>query len=252
MKKVDDFIKLVDADVSWRKKEISNMILLHDDDNSAIVIKSSLLLLYSHWEGCVKNLCKLYLVHISELKLHISDLTENYKAIAYKGKVKETLQSKDSLTLINEMNLINYIAESHKKKFKVKPGFKSSDKDKTIIDTQDNLNHKVFESFLKIIGVGDKKCLHTKTMYFDEKLLGNRNKIAHGNKVDESPDEFDLNISVLKNLKSLVFAVIDNLAIDVKSYVENDYYLAKNKLLAEKYNEKSNSSLETVIKKLSL
>ncbi len=46
----------IDSDIAWRKKEVSNVILMHSEENSELIVKLSVLLIYSHWEGCVKIL----------------------------------------------------------------------------------------------------------------------------------------------------------------------------------------------------
>jgi len=171
MRDLDKFISSVDEDVAWRKKEAANIILMDNESNSELIVKLSLLLLYSHWEGCVKNLCKLYLSYVSDLSINLADLTENYKAIALKGEIKKMFNSRDSLTMTSELSFIKFLDGADQKIFKVSNNFSKSDKDKSIINTKSNLNYKVFTSFLEIIGIGRKECLQTQEQYIDVKLL---------------------------------------------------------------------------------
>lgn len=220
---------------------------MHNEDNSELIVKSSVLLIYSHWEGCVKNLCKLYLGYVSGLSISISELTDNYKAIALKGKIKQMVGSSESLTMSNELSFIRSVDEGSEDKFKVGGKFNKRDKDKSIIDTQGNLSYEIFESFLKIVGIGKKSCLMTKKTYINEKLLQNRNKIAHGNKIDSFNNELDLDIESIKLIKNLIFSIIDSLAIDLKYYAENQYYLSSKKAEIIEYNVRSNDNLKSVI-----
>ncbi len=252
MGKLDKLILSIDGDIAWRKKEVSKIILMHSEENSDVVVKSSVLLIYSHWEGCVKNLCKLYLSYVSSLSIGISELTDNYKAISLKGKIKQMVDSSESLTMSNELSFIRSVDEGSEDKFNVSSRFSRSDKDKSIINTEDNLNHKIFESLVNIVGVGEKSCLVTKKAYIDEKLLSNRNKIAHGNKVDGFTDEFDLDIGSIKSIKNLVFSVIDSLAADLKYYAENQYYLSCKNPEKDEYNIHSNRSLESEIAEIAI
>ena len=242
MKDLNKFIASVDSDIAWRKKEISNIILMHNENNSELIVKASVLFIYSHWEGCVKSLCKLYLGYVSNLSIKISDLTDNYKAIKLKGKIKQMVDSSESLTMTNELSFIKSINNYSADIF--------SDTDKSIINTKSNLNYKIFVSLLKIIGLVEKDCLLTKEVYIDEKLLQNRNKIAHGNKIDSFNDEFDLDIESIKKTKDLIFSIIDSLASDLKFYAENEYYLSANEGKIEEYNESSNNDLELKLDRL--
>ncbi len=149
----NELMEKFQADLAWRKKEISNMLLLETNDNQLLIIKATLLLLYSHWEGFVKNACKAYLEHVSNKKISLKDLTENFKAIALKGLIQEMYKSSDTLTLTNELNFLEAAGEFGTKVFSVKKGSFSSEKDKSIINTKDNLNLHVFKSILRIIGI---------------------------------------------------------------------------------------------------
>ena len=80
----------------------------------------------------------------------------------------------------------------------------------------------------------------------------NRNKIAHGNKVDSSDDEFDLDLDSIKKLKNLIFSIIDSLGDDLKYYAENQYYLSSKSLEIFAYNEGSNENLKKIIDELDL
>ena len=245
---IDSFSNSIDEDIVWRKKEISNLMLIHDDEYSELIVKSLVLLVYSHWEGCVKNLCKEYLRYVSKQKISISDLTDNYQAIALKGRIQQMMDSQDSLTMSNELTVIEIMKGYTDKKFKIK----LSDNDKTVINTQSNLNYDIFQSLLNIIGLREKSCLATKKQYLDEKLLKNRNKIAHGNKFISGYDEFDLDIESLKSIKDLIFVVIDSLASDLKYYVENELYLSENSDEITEYNLESNENLESSITNIDL
>ncbi len=157
------------------------------------------------------------------------------------------VNSSESLTMSNELSFIRSVDEGSEDKFKVANKFKKRDEDKTIINTQNNLSYEIFESFLKIVGIGEKNCLITKKIYINEKLLNNRNKIAHGNKIDSFNNELDLDIESIKLIKNLIFSIIDSLASDLKYYAENQYYLSNNQAEESEYNVHSNNNLESVI-----
>lgn len=249
MKKLEDLIETIDGDIAWRKKEVSSIILMHNEKNSELIVKLSVLLLYSHWEGCVKNLCKLYLGYVSNLSIKLPELTDNFKAITLKGRLRKINESNNQLNIANELKFIRSIDEISEKRFKFK---NKSGNGKNIINTKSNLKYEIFKSFIEILGIGEKSCLATKKIYIDEKLLNNRNKIAHGNKVNNCDDEFDLNIESIKSLKNLIFSILDSLASDLKSYAEEKYYLSSRKTETDKYDVLSNKDLESEIKNITI
>lgn len=248
MSKLEIFTEELDSDLAWRKKEAANLLLLHSDGNESIIIKASVLLIYSHWEGFVKNACKLYLDFVSSKSVSMSDLTKNFQAITLKGRIKEVIASSDSLTMSNELSFLDAMENDHGKKFTVSRGFRKSEQDKSIINTKDNLNYSIFTSILKIVGIEDRACLESKEVFLDEKLLSNRNKIAHGNKVDPGDDDFDMDLGEVKKLKAFIFSVMDSLTDDLKYYAENECYLKENFGLHDSYNKQSNDQLESILK----
>lgn len=235
MGQLKELIEKIEADLGWRKKEVSNLLLLETDDNQLVIIKSTLLLLYSHWEGFIKNACKAYLEYISNKKINLNDLTDNFKAIALKGLIQEVHKSSDTMTLSNELSFLEKVSGNSTKLFSVKKGFSSLEKDKSIINTKDNLSLNVFKSILRIIGIDYSDSVDTKGIFIDEKLLGSRNKVAHGNKIEKVDSEFNLSIDDLKEVKDVVFFLMDSVSDDLIYFAENELYFTSNIGITNKY-----------------
>jgi hypothetical protein len=235
MSLTDKLIQKIEADLGWRKKEVSNLLLLETQQNSLLIIKSTLLLLYSHWEGYVKNASKTYLEYVSDKKLNINLLTDNFKAITLKGLIKEVEKSSATLTMSNELNFINNYNGIQNKIFSVKKGLSSQEKDKSIINTNDNLSLKVFISILRIVGIDYEDSVDTKSIFIDEKLLESRNKVAHGNRIKRLDAEFNLTIDDLKEVKEVVFFLMDSFHDDLIYFAENKLYLSDNYSMSKEY-----------------
>lgn len=242
MSKLIQFTKDLEDDLGWRKKEISNLILLANEDNELIIVKSSILLIYAHWEGYVKNACKGYLKYISDQKINLNMLAVNFEAIQFKGMFSELEKSADTLTLTNELKFLNSIYSVEDKVFKVNKTIQN-DKDKSIINTKDNLNVNVLNSLLEITGIDKRECINSKDKFINEMLLNNRNKIAHGNKISGYDSDFNIKIEDTKKIRDLVFIIMDSIKEDFIHYAENELYLYSKKDLCEKYNKKSNKEL---------
>lgn len=241
--KLEVFTTSLDDDLAWRKKEVSNLILMHNEGNDLVIVKATLLLIYSHWEGFVKNACKSYLAYIASLSLELDKLTFNFEAIKLKGKVNDVINSSDSYTMQNELKIIEHLYNNNNQKFSLNSKFKN-ERDKSIINTRDNLNTNVFSSFLLITGLGNRKCIELKSKYISEKVLDNRNKIAHGNRIPSYNFDFDQKIDDIKITKDILFLIMGSLAEDLQYYAENELYLHKNSKHCQDYNKKSNDRLE--------
>lgn len=246
---IDSFADAINEDITWRKKEISDLLFLHNDDNNFLILKSTILLIYSHWEGYVKNISKLYLTLISDLELPLSQLNTNFEAIDIKGDIKNCLNSSENLNIVNEIAFLNKIYDNNNKKFKLPTSFKK-DKDRTVINTRDNLNIATFQSFLKIIGLKEFEPLEARMAYIDEKLLTNRNIIAHGSKLHPTAPTFNMDIDEIKKLRDFIVLIMEHLKEELIYFSENELYLFKNNELAINRSNKTNSELEAAIKEI--
>ncbi|MCS0387312.1 MAE_28990/MAE_18760 family HEPN-like nuclease [Vibrio diabolicus] len=246
IKKLERFHNKLDKDLGWRKHEISHLLSLENDDNSIVVVKATLLLLYSHWEGFIKNASKEYLKFISDKKIKLHDLNYNFEAISLKGRYKELENSKNSLTLESEINFLEDIYCSSI--FCVDSSVFKNEQDKSIINTKDNLNLSVYKNILKIIGFGNVIHLDDRDDYISNILLQNRNIIAHGNKIDEHINKFELNREDILKMKNFLFVILDNLVKDIKYFSENELYLFSKRNKIEAYVESSYKSLSIGIK----
>jgi hypothetical protein len=246
---LDSFIDIINDDLLWRKKEISDLIFLHDENNNFLILKSTILLMYSHWEGYVKNISKQYLTLISDLDIDLSILCTNFEAIDIKGNIRECLSSCDSLNMYNEIKFLNTLYNEKSKKFRV-PSSLKNEKDKTLINTRDNLNIEIFQSFLKILGIHEFEPLKTRVTYIDEKLLTNRNIIAHGSKLHPKAKTFDMDIGELKTLRDFIILIMEHFRDELIFFAENELYLYKNTTTASSRALTANNTLEDSIKEI--
>lgn len=228
MSNLDRLFNSLDSDLAWRKKEVSNLFSMLNESNSELMLKSCILLLYSHWEGFVKNASKRYILFVSKKKIKVVLLSDNFKAMCLKGYAKNVDESQNCLTLSNEIELLSLISGDKEKIFTLSGTFLSEGNGNDIIDTAGNLNYEVFSNIMKILGIDEKSSIKTKSHYIDSTLLRNRNKIAHGNKSKlyrDDNDEFEIDAEQFNLLKRLIFSLMDNLADELKSHAENDFYL---------------------------
>lgn len=162
----------LDKDLSWRKKEITNLLLHISEQAGELqisLIRGAITLLYAHWEGFVKNSSINYLQYICGLDHKLEKLTENFCHISL-GKAFPKLVSMNSYK--QQKEVFDYINNEHQlHSLSINPT--------VTINTKSNLKFSVFEVICQQIGI-DYSWYETKENFINKRLLGLRNPIAHG------------------------------------------------------------------------
>lgn len=245
---LDKLLDHLDDDLGWRKAELTKLSFM-ENVNDELKSKSMILLIYSHWEGYIKNACKQYLIHISDKNIKLSELCESFKAISLKGMIGDILKQGSNLTLSKEIDLIHKFDNSGSKKFKV-PAAIRDEKNKDFINTHDNLNLKTLNNFCKIIGISDISMIKGKEKYIDEILLKQRNIISHGSKIDENSTEFSLDLDDIHQLRDFSLLIMEHIQEEITFFAENELYLIKNKNKVESRNGESTTTLKIKMEQL--
>lgn len=228
----------INSDLSWRKKEISNLWSfineITNDNNEKlkdIQYRAFILLLYSHLEWFVKKWWGLYLEYISKLNKKFSDLQysfyETYFSRQYKSwkKLKDLMGSYKDIAIfyywkqdintrsnINTNVLINLLYQfwidfsmlEEKFRDRIKEGWFSY-LDEESIDNPNSTNFCLKDYLIKVL---------------DKSLLEKRNWIAHGEK--RNIDLKELNI-----FKELVLSLLDSMYGAFYDSLEQEQYLIK-------------------------
>lgn len=247
---IEEFEQILLQDLAWRKKEVSDLWLLCQEQDIEIILKSFLLILYAHWEGFIKQSSKSYLIFISKQKLKHKQLALNFKAITLKGVINSCIKDNKSLSLANEVQLLEKLMAKEDAKFLL-PDYILHDKDKSFINTQSNLTPKIFRRFCSTLGIEYKTCLESKERYINEQLINNRNTIGHGSQLDlSSIDDFDLTLESLARLKEIIFAIIDSFKDDLLEYATERYYLAEKIENKRAYDKEASKKLERIFRNI--
>ena len=177
--KYEKLEKAINNDLSWRRQEFTEFnFLLQDNELSPyrkeVMLKASIALLYSHWEGHIKFSARKYIEYISEQKLPVGDLTENFKQIFLPAYFcNHTLNLKN----IKSQQMLHDFFQENESLFKV-------DSKKTIL-TNSNLNSDLATEILMQLGF-DNTLFDSNKTFIDEQLLASRNAISHGDKTSIS------------------------------------------------------------------
>lgn len=246
--KYEQFEKFLQDDLSWRKKEISDLYMIClNNNNKEVLFKSMILILYAHWEGYIKKSSKLYIKYIAEKKTKIGDLTPNFKAIVLKSNVNKCIENCENLTLSNELDFMNKYQIMANKKFKLNID-PDNDRESDIINTHNNLKPKVFKNIINILGLKYNDAYKVRENYISNNLLAGRNAIGHGSKFNlEEQLDFNLTINDLEKLKSIIVCILDFHKEILLDYVENEFYLSINSEKKYYYDEEKDLLLHTML-----
>ena len=84
------------------------------------------------------------------------------------------------------------------------------------VNTRSNLNADTLREVLALLGLNDVSYL-SKGQLLDEKLLANRNRVAHGERVEIDPSDYDL-------LHNEIIQLVDWFSTDVQNAAATGQY----------------------------
>ena len=170
----------LDTAMSWRIKEISDFKLATKKrtENSRTFIRAGVALVYAHWEGFIKVASEDYLNFIENQGHVYRDLKTCFAVFGLKGKLILLSDSRRAKPNIEALDFV--IAEMDKR---AKMSMSSA------IDTESNLTSKVFANIAASLDISITP-YETRFNLIDESLVKRRNKVAHGEYLDMSTQDF--------------------------------------------------------------
>ena len=171
VRSIDELEGIIFHEYSWRRKELTNIRNLTLSSKSHIkntLLKCSLNLLYSHWEGFVKKVSIAYFDYLNFQGLCYQDLNKNFHVCALINDFQGQYPPK------NFMSSYNIVTGKS-----IRMGEKLRINSEKYIDTRSNLNSEVLKELTQKIGIS-YAFYELKENLIDEKFLGLRNAISHG------------------------------------------------------------------------
>ncbi|EPL8723611.1 MAE_28990/MAE_18760 family HEPN-like nuclease, partial [Acinetobacter baumannii] len=170
LKTTAQLIDYIENEKSWRTKELLNFkarcLSIKGIDQKSL-FKLGICLIYSHWEGFVKNSGSAFFLYLIKSGLKYTDLQHHYKVCAllehFDGQYPHKNFKSNLVVVRNEINF--------NKSIQIDPY--------RFIDTKSNLNSEVLEEIMGKIGL-DTSSFELKANFIDESLIKMRNAIAHG------------------------------------------------------------------------
>ena len=148
------------------------------DSEKAVLLRGAVCLLYAHWEGFISIAAKAYVSFVVSRQLKLQDLNPNFVGLSLRTEIQETGQS-------NKPEL--YTQLSKKMTSDLTEEFDVDSE--SVINAKSNLKVDVLRGILSQVGIESDSYL-AKRPIVDQRLVDNRNVIAHGGRPEILNDEF--------------------------------------------------------------
>lgn len=157
---------------SWRLREVTlikNVLgNTEKDDDKGVVRKMLILLMYSHYEGFVKESLILYIYYINDLNINKTEIISNLKVLSVESTLKRKLSTQ--LNFDGFLDLFQKLEQLNDGIFYIR--------ENTAIDTKSNLNFDVLLTNLTRVGICSEPFKDLKEDI--NAFVNRRNEIAHG------------------------------------------------------------------------
>ena len=201
IRSLTQLIELLDDDLAWRKRELTtiNFMLANPRRHQrGPLLRAAVCLLYAHWEGFVKKAATSYLSFVATRGLRYRDLTPNFVALGFRAEIREAGQSnRPTIHTAIVAKLMSDLSDN------AEIDWQNS------VNARSNLNAETLREILTLLGLDGRDYL-SKGPLLDEKLLANRNRVAHGERMEIDPDDYDV-------LHSEVIQLVDRFSTDVQN-----------------------------------
>lgn len=206
----EECLYAIQSDIAWRKKEISALKsrLYSEDPPNSAYLRSALVMVYAHWEGFVKTACEAYVLFINECiaRRNVS-LSEHFKNLQM-WKTYRTYGEHQFLK--NPVPFLEMREKWPPEDLVMLPI--------DVLDTESNLNSRVLKRLISIVDI-DYQSFETKEKLIDESLLGTRNKIAHGERIE-------IDIKDYESLETEIRNLLDAFQTLIEECVQHEKYRA--------------------------
>jgi hypothetical protein len=198
----------IDNDFITRRNELQVLkdIVKKNSKNESgkIFAKNLIVFLYAHWEGFIKYSSECLLQFISHKNLKNRELGYGLLAISNLVVINDFLISNVAL----KIRSLEYLFGNLDNKAEIPYNYS--------IATYSKLNTETLEEICLIVGI-DESTYSLKKGIIDEKLVQNRNNIAHGTLIKILPEEsieiFELIFPILESYKTDIL----NKAVSINS-----------------------------------
>jgi MAE_28990/MAE_18760-like HEPN len=192
IRSIDELEQIIAKEFSWRRKELTNIKNLCLSSKKPIkntLLKLGISILYSHWEGFIKQSSIAFCEYINGKGISYDKLIHNFHVYAilecFEGQYPHK-NFKSALRLVDGISIpLNNKCKIDSKKY---------------IDTKSNLNSEILKEITMKIGV-DYSLYELKENLIDERFLGFRNAVSHGEYREINEEDF---IGIFDEITALI------------------------------------------------
>lgn len=175
----------LDRNISWRKKELTQLKLLADSSsppNAGVLRRSGITLMYSHWEGFVKDASVYYLKYLSSFEVEVSKLKSCFAAVVLHGHIYVAGQAKKKSVHGQLVELLRSIDGPTTQLARIPTS--------RVIATRSSLKGDVLREIAATLGI-DYAPFALKEQQIINRLVKLRNSIAHGGGLPIDQGDYD-------------------------------------------------------------
>lgn len=176
----EELVDFIGARKQIRKREL---VSLAEDLNPrganppTLVCRIAVVMAYAHWEGFVKEAASCYLHLVTHKTRSLGSLAQNFQALACR---QELATGQNATKRIGpHIAIVKRLTDDISNSVRLDPD--------TAIDTESNLNSKVFENICDSLGIDYKGTWSTSGPFIDD-LFTTRCGLAHGEIFTPAPD----------------------------------------------------------------
>lgn len=195
---VDQFLDKVSAERVWRIREISSLraqCYAQDlPEHAAKALRRSFVpIAYAHWEGFVKKVSHYYLELVAMQGLRLEELNSAFMSLYLWRECASSLSRGKAASLVEVCDaLLMRGAQQVRLHYK------------DVISTNSNLDSRTLFDICSTLGLSFT-AFETKALFIDARLVGQRNRVAHGENqeilkadIEEMKDEVVLLIDIFR------------------------------------------------------
>ena len=178
---LSQLVEFLDEELSWRKRELTTLKFMLESARTherGLLLRAAVCVLYAHWEGFVQAAATGYVSFVAARRLRYSDLTPNFVALGLRQEISQAGKSTKPTVHTALMQRVIFGLDAR------------ADIDwEHSVDTRANLNTKALKEILCLLGLKAEGYL-LKGPLLDQRLVMNRNLVAHGRQVEIEPEDY--------------------------------------------------------------
>lgn len=181
IRSLSQLTELLDSQLAWRKRELTTIRAIIEksvESEREVLLRGAVCLLYAHWEGFISTAAKAYISFVVSRHLKLRELTPNFVGLGLKTEIQ--LAGKSNRPVL-------YTQLSEKMTSDLTDEFNVDSE--RVINTGSNLKVDVLLGILSLVGIESDSYL-AKRPIVDQRLVDNRNIIAHGGRPAIVNDDF--------------------------------------------------------------